>query len=84
MSLSDILSGALLFAVPASVLIYFSVSLVLFIISTVRRKKGASEGLAGHRTALKVHLIISSVLLAVTVAVAAVMTVMLYIAIAHM
>ena len=87
MSSSDILliiEMFFMFVVPALAVAYFAVSLILFIISGVKLKNGATGGLAARRPALKVHLIISSVILGVAAAVAAVLIAMLYIAIAHM
>ena len=57
--------------------IYFTLSLVFFIISTVKKKKGATTGLAAHQTAWKVHFIISTVLLVLTVVSVIVLTVMM-------
>lgn len=42
---------------------YFTVNLVLFIISSIRKKKGDTSGLALHHKKFKIHLIISSVML---------------------
>ena len=46
---------------------YFTPSLILFIISTVKKKNGATAGLAAKQKTWKIHLIISSVLLVLTV-----------------
>ena len=46
---------------------YFTPSLILFIISTVKKKNGATAGIAAKQKTLKIHLIISSVLLVLVI-----------------
>jgi hypothetical protein len=46
---------------------YFTLSLVFFIISTVKKKHGATAGLAAHQRTWKIHFIISAVVLVLAV-----------------
>ena len=47
--------------------VYFTLSLVFFIISTVKKKHGATTGLAAHQRTWKIHFIISVIVLVLAV-----------------
>ena len=47
--------------------VYFTVSLVLFIVSSAKRRSGNIGGIAAKRTPLKINLIVSSVIFGVSV-----------------
>lgn len=64
--------------------VYFTVSLVLFIVSSAKRRSGNTGGIAAKRTPLKINLIVSSVIFGVSALSAAVGVALLASAIHYM